>query len=171
MDNGMINVDAYVASYSVHSDGKSHTGIIISLGAVFAKSTKQRIVTKSSTESELVAASDSFNIFEAMRNFIIEIGDAKFGKRQLRQKRRFTVVFAMCRRPEESCRNPTIMRRENDEVSMINLTLMLHVLNLGIGVDSIPECTRNYPMKDKIYSVCRLNHIAGYQSLRMPMIK
>ena len=48
------------ASYGVHHDGKSHTGSCISLGrgAVWARSVKQKIVTKSSTESELVALSD-----------------------------------------------------------------------------------------------------------------
>ena len=52
------------ASYGVHADGKSHTGssiIIGDTGAVFNKSCKQSIVTKSSTEAELVAASDALN--------------------------------------------------------------------------------------------------------------
>ena len=48
------------ASYGVHHDGKSHTGSCISLGrgAIWARSVKQKIVTKSSTEAELVALSD-----------------------------------------------------------------------------------------------------------------
>lgn len=48
------------ASYGVHSDGKSHSGSCISLGfgAIHARSVKQKINTKSSTESELVALSD-----------------------------------------------------------------------------------------------------------------
>jgi hypothetical protein len=52
------------ASYGVHADGKSHTGssiVIGDTGAVFNKSCKQSIVTKSSTEAELVAASDALN--------------------------------------------------------------------------------------------------------------
>jgi hypothetical protein len=56
-------VDIYVdASYGTHPDGKSHTGRVISLGKcapVAASSTKQKIVTKSSTESELVGLCDS----------------------------------------------------------------------------------------------------------------
>lgn len=48
------------ASYGVHADGKSHTGSSITLGkgAVHARSVKQKIVTKSSTEAEMVALSD-----------------------------------------------------------------------------------------------------------------
>ena len=48
------------ASYGVHNDGKSNSVLTITLGAgsLLAKSTKQKLVTKSSTEAELVAASD-----------------------------------------------------------------------------------------------------------------
>ena len=48
------------ASYAVHHDMKSHTGAVMSLGqgGVYSKSSKQRLNTKSSTEAELVAASD-----------------------------------------------------------------------------------------------------------------
>ena len=48
------------ASYGVHADGKSHTGSSITLGAgaVHARSVKQKINTKSSTEAELVGLSD-----------------------------------------------------------------------------------------------------------------
>ena len=56
-----ISVIQYTdASYGVHSDGRSHTGSFITLGrgAVWARSVKQKIVTKSSTEAELVALSD-----------------------------------------------------------------------------------------------------------------
>jgi hypothetical protein len=48
------------ASYAVHEDMKSHTGGTISFGrgALLRKSTKQKLNTKSSTEAELVGASD-----------------------------------------------------------------------------------------------------------------
>lgn len=60
------------AAYGVHADGKSHTGsciVIGELGAVHCKSRKQSIVTKSSTEAELVALSDSANQGLYIRNF------------------------------------------------------------------------------------------------------
>jgi len=66
------------ASYGIHDDsGKSHTGCAIVIGdggPVFAKSTKQRIVTKSSTEAELVGLSDSASTIINVRNFIIAQG-------------------------------------------------------------------------------------------------
>jgi hypothetical protein len=48
------------ASYGVHKDFKSHTGGAVSFGrgAVMCKSAKQKLNTKSSTEAELVGASD-----------------------------------------------------------------------------------------------------------------
>jgi hypothetical protein len=48
------------ASYAVHPDMKSHTGGVISMGIVglMCKSTKQKLNTKSSTEAELVGATD-----------------------------------------------------------------------------------------------------------------
>ena len=48
------------ASYATHPDMKGHTGGVISLGrgAVHHKSSKQRLNTKSSTETEVVGASD-----------------------------------------------------------------------------------------------------------------
>jgi hypothetical protein len=70
-------VYAYVdASYGVHEDGKSHTGLMLTLGggSVLAKSSKQKIVTKSSTESELVAITDSIGEIIWLRNFLIEQG-------------------------------------------------------------------------------------------------
>jgi hypothetical protein len=56
-----LKLVAYVdAAFGCHSDGKSHTGLVIMLGGanVLSKSSKQKIVTKDSTESELVGLSD-----------------------------------------------------------------------------------------------------------------
>jgi hypothetical protein len=55
---------------------KSHTGSIITLGkgAIYAKSSTQKLTTKSSTEAELVGLSDSSNQVLWTRNFIISQG-------------------------------------------------------------------------------------------------
>jgi hypothetical protein len=48
------------ASFAVHKDMKSHTGGVMGMGsgAVYASSQKQKLNTKSSTESDLVGAAD-----------------------------------------------------------------------------------------------------------------
>ena len=72
-----MTVKCYVdASYGVHQDMKSHTGCVITLGkgAIYAKSSTQKITTKSSTEAELVGLSDSSNQVLWVRQFLIDQG-------------------------------------------------------------------------------------------------
>lgn len=70
-----VQVTSYIdASYGVHPDMKSHTGAFITLGrgAVYAKSSTQKLNTKSSTEAELVGMSDCGNQVLWTRNFLEE---------------------------------------------------------------------------------------------------
>ena len=72
-----ISVLGYIdASYGVHVDAKSHTGAAITLGkgVVYAKSTKQKVVSKSSTEAELIGLSDSASQVLWTREFLIGQG-------------------------------------------------------------------------------------------------
>lgn len=48
------------SSFGVHPNGRSHSGMVISLGrgSILCKSSKQKINTKSSAEAELIAVSD-----------------------------------------------------------------------------------------------------------------
>jgi hypothetical protein len=69
-------------SAPTNSDGKSVTGVVIMLcnAPIYVKSGKQKIVTKSSTESEFVAISDSLSQILWSREFLmhqhVDIGPA-----------------------------------------------------------------------------------------------
>ena len=69
-----VKVIAYIdASYAVPADKKSHTGCIRTLGkgAVYGKSSTQKLNTTSSTEAELVAMTEAGNQVLWTRNFLI----------------------------------------------------------------------------------------------------
>tara|TARA_B100002003_G_C14152859_1_gene554651 strand:- start:307 stop:5016 length:4710 start_codon:yes stop_codon:yes gene_type:complete len=71
--NTPIGITAYVdASFGCHSDGKSRSGIAVMLcgGMIYTSSSKQKIVTKSSTEAELVALSDACDQIQWCIEFI-----------------------------------------------------------------------------------------------------
>ena len=69
-----MRVRAFVdTAYSVNYNGKSHTGVCVvigDVGDVHCNSEKQKIVTKSSTEVELVALSDSCDQGLHVRRFL-----------------------------------------------------------------------------------------------------
>jgi hypothetical protein len=76
-DAGIRPFGYFDASYGVHVDGKSHTGACITIGSsgpICTESVRQSIVTKSSTEAELVAMSDSANQLIHVRNLLIAQG-------------------------------------------------------------------------------------------------
>jgi hypothetical protein len=72
-----LQCTAYIdASYGVHADVRSHSGLFITLGggAIYARSVKQKINTKSSTEAELMALSDQSSQVIHTRDFLIAQG-------------------------------------------------------------------------------------------------
>ena len=79
-----VNVFIY-AAYGVHQNSeKSHTGCVIILGEqgpLYAKSSKQKLVTRSSTEAELVGLSDTASQAIHTRRFLMaqgyDVGPAK----------------------------------------------------------------------------------------------
>ena len=57
--NGNLSLNCYSdASFNVHADAKSHSGITIFLGATLFKSYKIKMLNKSVAESELSVLSD-----------------------------------------------------------------------------------------------------------------
>jgi hypothetical protein len=78
---GFWLIKCYIdAAFAIHRDGKSQTGIFISLGGggVFFKSVKQKIVCKSAWEAELVAQSDSASQAVWTYRFCSELNAGKF---------------------------------------------------------------------------------------------
>ena len=73
-----LRVEGYVdASFCTHeSDGKGHSGLVVCVGGVSVlwQSSKQIIVTKDSTESELVGVSDKHLSIIQCADFMAEQG-------------------------------------------------------------------------------------------------
>jgi hypothetical protein len=70
-NKGSIELEAFIdSSFGIHPNGRSHTGMVITLGGtpILVKSSKQKINTLNSTEAELVALSDKVP-------FVVEIYD------------------------------------------------------------------------------------------------
>ena len=74
---GLLKLQAFVdASFSTHLDGKSQSGVYVSIGGapIYYSSRKQKCVSKSPTEVELVALSDNVNqveLFQELLEFMI----------------------------------------------------------------------------------------------------
>jgi hypothetical protein len=69
----LFRVVAYVdASFSVHPDGKLHSGVVVKVGgaSVFFGSKKQKCVSNSPTEAELVVLSDNAGFIELFAEFV-----------------------------------------------------------------------------------------------------
>ena len=78
LGDGKLRVTVYVdASFATHADRKSHTGCCIFIGdcgAVYSKSSRQMIVTKSSAEAELVGATDMAGAYLWIRRYLLSQG-------------------------------------------------------------------------------------------------
>jgi hypothetical protein len=64
------------ASFAIHPDGKSQSGCAVLLGNTLVHKTcrKQKIITKNSTEAELVALSDHILEGELIEGFVLDMG-------------------------------------------------------------------------------------------------
>jgi hypothetical protein len=97
----VLSITAYVdASFGVHPDYKSHTGSVIMMdkGAVFAKSSKQKLMSKSSTEAELIGLSDALSQIIWTRDFMIAQGH-KVAPAVVMQDNRSTMAMVEKGRP------------------------------------------------------------------------
>ena len=92
-----IKVLAYIdASHGAHPNFKGHTGGLISLGhgAVHAKSSKQKLNSKSSTETELIGLSDYLSQVLWVRNFLRAQGYDELKPAVIFQDNKSTITMA-----------------------------------------------------------------------------
>ena len=89
-------VSAWIdASFGVHPEMKSHTGSVISLGKgpIYVKSSKQKLNSLASTESELIGLSDECRQVIWTRNFLLHQG-YDIGPAVIKQDNQSTIALA-----------------------------------------------------------------------------
>jgi len=67
------NIRAYVdAAFALHSDSKSHTGVMVYIGEtlVYVSSKKQKCISKSPTEAELIGLTNNLGFIELFQEFV-----------------------------------------------------------------------------------------------------
>lgn len=64
------------ASFALHGDGRSHSGLALMLGSavIMVKSSKQKLMSKDSTEAELIALSDMLRYVDKCNCFMLAQG-------------------------------------------------------------------------------------------------
>jgi hypothetical protein len=68
-----MQVETYIdAAFAALDDSKSHSGVAVFIAGVlvYASSRKQKCITKSPTESELVALTDNLSLVELFHEFL-----------------------------------------------------------------------------------------------------
>ena len=116
-----LQLNAYVdSSFGIYNDGKSVTGVAIMLGkaTIYIKSGKQKIVTRSSTESELVGISDALSQVLWTREYLIAAG-LDVGPAMIYQDNQSTIWLANKGR-STSERSRHIMSRS--DISLYHIT-------------------------------------------------
>jgi hypothetical protein len=147
------------ASHGVHSNGKSHSGIVIShgRGVILAKSAKQKIVCRSSTESELVTLSDATSLTAYELQFMQSLG-IKMNQAHLMQDNTSTIRLAM---NGKSC---------SDRTKHIKLRYFFIKQYLDTGEFTITYCPTELmtadiltkPLQGKLFREMR-NRLLGYE--------
>jgi hypothetical protein len=72
------------ASYTVHQDGRSHTGFVIYMGGncsyILAKSCKQKVGATSSTDAEIIALVDCLKVATWLKNILTDFDISPVGR-------------------------------------------------------------------------------------------
>jgi hypothetical protein len=71
--HGASEITAYIdAAYTIHEDSKSHSGVVTHMGITLAyiSSKKQKCMSKSPIEAELIALTDNLGLVELFQEFL-----------------------------------------------------------------------------------------------------
>lgn len=86
------------ASYATHCDAKSHSGAVLALGtrkiaAVYVRSVKQKLVSRSSTEAELIALHDILPQVLWLRRLLADLGYPPSAPTVVYQDNKSTIIL------------------------------------------------------------------------------
>jgi hypothetical protein len=120
------------ASHIVHTDGKGHTGYILALGSTLSylhgRSGKQKLVSQSSTEAELIAAVESLKMAVWIRNIITELQISELQPITLYQDNKSNILFMTQNTKKNKMRHV---------ISKMAYVRRLHVIH-GLDIEYLP---------------------------------
>ena len=98
-DEGDIVVAYADASYANHVDAKSHSGMFVTIGnnsgPIAVNSKKQKMVTRTTSESELLSLSGAINQGAGIAKFLHEVKLIEQGGFEIRQDNKSTITIAV----------------------------------------------------------------------------
>jgi hypothetical protein len=135
-------VAVYVdASFSAHPDRKSHSGIVVKVGGapIFFSSKKQKCVSKSPMEAELVALSDNIGFAELFAEFVAFVTNSEQMKPLIYQDS--TSVITMVTEGGGMTRTKTMRMRMNLVLEAVkeDRTEIRYVNTKGMGADGLSK--------------------------------
>ena len=155
--NKDLSIEAHIdASFVTHADGKGHTGVVISVGGtpVMFRSGKQKIVTKDSTEAELVALSDKMPDVIDIHEFLTYQGN-KVNAPVIRQDNMSTIALVGCN--SKNHRNKYLLVRQEtvrDRVKRGDVKIE-HLTTNEMIADALTK-----PIQGNLFKVLRM-HLLG----------
>jgi hypothetical protein len=96
--NSDLRLEFYAdASHLLHSDGYGHSGMLATLGGtiIFARSVKQKLVARSSSEAELISADDCATFVVWLRQLCADLGIKVSGPTPFAQDNKSAIIIML----------------------------------------------------------------------------
>ena len=119
------------ASHGVHDDVRGHTGVVVTIGGsvVWSRSSRQKINTKSSTESELIAVSDKLSDILWCRMFMESLGEVTKAPLVLCQDNQSTITMI---------KNGTASTGKSKHIQLRHFWMLQYVLDGELDLVYVP---------------------------------